>query len=89
MARVASGLFLTVWVFALLGCFSERWLGFVYPDKSNLMSHKVIGEYKSLNECLNQAMKVAGDKGSYECGLNCEDKGGGLNVCDRTFGNEK
>lgn len=72
----------------LAGCTKDNYLAFVYPDKTNLMDFKVIGEYKSLNECLSAANASAGSTGSYECGKNC-DRSKSPMVCDETIGNEK
>lgn len=76
---------------ALSSCQGDRWLGFVYPDRNNLLIHKVIGEYPTLNECLTAVNRAAGESGSYECGLNCKESetGSGLYICQRTVGNEK
>lgn len=74
------------------GCsHQQRWLGFVYPDKDDLTVHRVIGEYPNLNDCLKAVNAAAGKRGSYECGLNCEDSGGGsgMYTCKETVGNEK
>lgn len=67
----------------------ESWLGLVYPDRTNLLRHEVVGEFPSLNECLDRVRAEVGDRGSYECGLNCRQRPSGLNVCERTIGNER
>ena len=88
--KVAFGLGILVLSLSQSCSHDERWLGFVYPDKNNLLEHKVVGEFPTLNSCLDAVNKAAGSRGSYECGLNCEDKdGSGLYICERTVGNEK
>lgn len=66
-------------------------MAFVYPDRDDLSHHKILGEYPTLNECLEKANKEAGTRGAYECGLNCRDSGTGSGtfICDRTVGNEQ
>ncbi len=56
--------------------FTERWTGIVYFDKSNLSNFKNIGEFKSLEECRNEAIYMlrsnsSHNSGDFECGLNC------------------
>jgi hypothetical protein len=67
----------------------ENWLGLVYPDRTDLLRHEVVGEFPSLNECLDRVRAEVDDRGSYECGLNCRQRPSGLNVCERTVGNER
>lgn len=82
--------FVILLVISLCSCKGEKWMGFVYPDKNDLSIHKIIGEYKSLNECLTSANAEAGTRGSSECGLNCEQNYEyGMFVCKETVGNEK
>lgn len=78
-------------VFAVAGCDSpdERWLAMVYPDARDLTHHDVIGEFPSLNLCLDACRGAVATHGSYECGLNCEQRPSGMNVCERTVGNER
>ena len=38
-------------VFLVLGCFQERWEGYVYPDKQDLTQHIFVGEYSTLESC--------------------------------------
>lgn len=56
---------------------TDSWTGIVYPDKSNLSNFKNIGEFKSLDECRNEAIYFlrrisAQSSGDFECGLNCK-----------------
>ena len=76
-------------VYALLGGCSEKWDGFVYPDKYDLTRHYSIGSHKSLEACrlaartaLYQGRGI--DAGDYECGLNCKPIDGGMNLCEKT-----
>ena len=66
----------------------DRWLGVVYPDKANLASHQVIGEYDTLNACLSAVNEAASDQGAYECAKNCDGSSMPM-VCEETIGNEK
>ena len=75
----------------LSGCFKEEWEGFVYPNKNDLTIHKNIGVYKSLESCRAAAWDMlyilnATERGTYECGLNCEyrDGWGSLKICEKT-----
>jgi len=76
--------------FAAWWPFKEEWTGFVYPDLNDLTISRNIGVYESFESCSDAAIAVlrginAGDKGDYECGLNCEYKPDiGLNVCKET-----
>lgn len=74
-----------------LGCKTERWTGVVYPDRSNLLVHRELGEFGSLEECRESARMYlrdigAGEKGDYECGKNCRRSPdySGMNVCEET-----
>lgn len=66
----------------------EQWIGFVYPDKSNLRDYKIIGEFSTLNDCLGSVNVSVASNGSYECAKNC-DKSKTPMVCEETVGNEK
>lgn len=75
---------------ALLGC-SERWEGFVYPNKNDLTKHIGIGTYDSLEDCRASAINTlstlsSNERGDYECGLNCRSEGAlpGMKVCKDT-----
>ena len=68
----------------------QEWLGFVYPDKNNLLHDIQIGAYSSLDSCRSAAHSLMSEKdwvvtGTYECGLNCKYDGGiGLYICKET-----
>jgi hypothetical protein len=90
---MTKGLAMAVLTLTLAGC-SEKWEGFVYPDKSNLQRSQTVGLYPSLEECRLAARRALADlfndpqltRGDYECGLNCDDgrKYGGVKVCKKT-----
>ena len=74
----------------ILGC-SEKWEGFVYPDKTNLNNHRYVGEFKSLETCRAEALSElrmlnALQIGDYECGKNCRSDSSfpGTRVCEKT-----
>lgn len=70
--------FYMIILLVLAGCSSgERWEGYVYPDKDNLLMHRNSGEFDSLEECEAASMEIlksmsALQKGYYECGKNCD-----------------
>ena len=94
MRPTKATLLLAFLIAALTGC-SERWEGFVYPDKGNLLRSQAVGVYASLGECRLAARKALADlfndpqlaRGDYECGLNCDDGSGygGVKVCKETM----
>ena len=58
----------------------NEWKAFIYPDRYNLYSHEIIGNYPSLEECRAASrayLQAIGSrtKGDYECGLNCKASG--------------
>jgi hypothetical protein len=70
-------------IFGIKKC-TDSWTGIVYPDRSNLSNFKIIGEFKSLDECRNESIYFlrrisAQYSGDFECGLNCK----GL-ICEET-----
>jgi hypothetical protein len=73
----------------LSGCFPEEWRGFVYPSRDNLLNHREIGTYSSLEQCRSAALAVITnakwENADYECGLNCKlsETDSGLNICDK------
>ena len=76
---------------ALIGCFEEKWEGFVYPDANDLTISKNIGIFPSLEACRDAAMSSLSSissirTGDYECGLNCEVRKnlGGIKICEKT-----
>jgi hypothetical protein len=85
MSRVSA---LMVAALAAWAC-SERWDGFVYPEKANLLEVRNIGTYSSLEDCRRAARSVLAaldaTTGDFECGLNCRPPdSGGLHVCEET-----
>lgn len=76
----------------LAGLFwSDKWLGFYYPNKSDLTEYTKSGSLSSIEECRawindqrasRNAVPGADD---YECGLNCKAmQGTDMMMCDRT-----
>ena len=77
MQRVVTILFV-IMVAGGSGCSkAERWDGFIYPDRHNLLIRRSSGSFKSLEVCQGTSMAMlesleAVDKGYYECGKNCD-----------------
>ena len=76
--------FLNWWLFE-----AARWESFVYPNKNDLTIHQNAGVYDTLEACraasIYRLQTVSSlDKGDFECGLNCEPGGYGLNICEET-----
>lgn len=69
----------------------EVWLGFVYPDRGNLIAFENIGEFQSLQDCLDgiyARIRQLDDPSAadFECGLNCRpySAGSDLQICEET-----
>lgn len=62
---------LLFFVLMLSGCKKEKWIGIVYPNKNDLTTHEIVGEFSSSKLCLMVVAPKAGKKGSYECAKNC------------------
>lgn len=67
----------------------DRWLGFYYPDRSDLSNYKVSNEeFKSFEECKNWVRYISSGKldtnYDYECGKNCRMDNYGMYICDET-----
>ena len=67
---------------------SERWDGYVYPDRSNLTNFRSAGKgFGSLGECRAACVSMIRSNNwqnaDYECGLNCKYKDG-INICKKT-----
>ena len=83
-----------LWVVAvaigMLACRATEWKGFVYPDRSNLLVHREIGIFTSLEACRLSARNYlrdigSADRGDYECGKNCRRRDGlTVEVCEAT-----
>ena len=69
----------------------ETWRAFVYPDRGDLLEHRDLGEFDSLEECRDASLAYLSEMGAsqigdYECGLNCRsDASIGLMVCEETL----
>ncbi len=88
MKRTLSGLLLLM---ILASCAKQGpWLGTVYPDKTNRHTHKRMGNFGSVEACLQVVMPAAGRGGAYECGLNCSEGFGVPKVllCDKIVSDE-
>ncbi len=79
-------------LFLLSGC-SERWEGFVYPNRENLSNFIVTGRFDTLDDCRASSMdilkKLKIRNGDYECGKNCQGSVGDsiigkARMCERT-----
>jgi len=82
----------TFFLILLMGCFEEKWEGFVYPNANDLSISRNIGVFSSLEQCRDAALKKLSiissvHAGDYECGLNCESRSGlrGIKVCEKTL----
>ncbi len=79
MKRVCV-VFLAVMFLFTAGCKdSDRWEGYIYPDKSNPLVCRASGTFKGLEECKVKSMALltstnALEKGYYECGKNCTEQ---------------
>lgn len=86
----------TRWLLAMLAvstltaCESHPWTGFVYPDRANLLDHRELGAFRTLDDCRASANLylrdiAATESGTYECGRNCRRRDGlTVLVCDET-----
>jgi hypothetical protein len=87
MRMKSLALTLTLVLLLCVGC-SDKWEGFVYPNKHDLTKHRNLEHFSSLEECRAAARGVlaelnALERGDYECGKNCDDgsKLGGIKIC--------
>jgi hypothetical protein len=81
----------TLTAFAIVGC-SDRWEGFVYPNRSDLTNHRNLGIFESLEMCRSASRGFlseinALDSGDYECGKNCQvsNFSSAIKVCEETL----
>jgi hypothetical protein len=70
----------------LSGCFEEKWSGFYYPNKNNLLIDKDIGTYSTLEDCRQAAslLMKSNPNADYECGLNCDTSKEKPYICEKT-----
>lgn len=67
-----------VLMLAVSGCSAgERWDGYVYPDRKNLLMYRSAGEFPDLGDCETASMNIlkslnALQGGYYECRKNCK-----------------
>lgn len=84
--------------FLIIGCENptEEWIGFVYPDRTNLENHLVVGPFTYFGACQtasrNRISQLVLDgvvehptDSDYECGLNCKLHAEGVAVCEETL----
>ena len=65
------------------------WMGYLYPDATDLKNRQYIGSFKSLPLCREQAtievrayITHSGSSAIYECGLNCKEAKG-VRICEK------
>lgn len=80
---VVLGLFITS-----CDLISERWDGYVYPNKNNLSNFISAGNgFSSFEKCQAACISIIRSNNwqnaDYECGLNCKFKDG-MNICEKT-----
>ena len=90
MKKLPKILVLMVLILGVItGCSKEEWSGFVYPNKNNLLDHRNIGTYSSLEQCRDAALSLMSSSnwhnGDYECGLKWKSSSYGVMVCDKTL----
>ena len=73
------------------GCAQESWEGYLYPDRTDLSEHEMIGVFPSLEDCRaatrSEMRRLTNpDRATYECSLNCEfqEGWGNLRICEKT-----
>lgn len=82
---------LAIIIIGAIWFFSSRdtWKGFYYPDGCLSCTEKYIfsPEFETKEQCFDWADEIKISRNNpndlFECGLNCEDKGG-FNVCEET-----
>ncbi len=67
-----------------------KYIGFYYPDSSNLFIYKQSPELSSLEQCHEWVNEVSNERTDtnfdYECGKDCKlSKSGEMYVCDETL----
>lgn len=81
-----------LWLVLLLVSCRSEWLATVYPDADNLVDHRHLGTFPSLEGCRLAARNYLRDigalaTGDYECGKNCKQSAVDpeLYICDDTL----
>lgn len=89
MKKFCIIIFTTISLFGA-GCGSDTWIGFYYPDATDLTVNTQSGTFKTKEECVDwvdgERMRLNPDRtrrDDYECGKNCKEKMG-INVCEVT-----
>jgi hypothetical protein len=82
---------LTLVLLLYAGC-TDRWEGFVYPDKNDHTPQHSFGPFASLQDCRAAARDMlaafqALERGDYACGHNCDNGSrlGGSKSCQETL----
>jgi predicted small lipoprotein YifL len=79
-------------VLTIAGCGKDSYLGFYYPDASNLYNDvSSPRSFETLDQCrgwIREQKRIHNPNGNrsddYECGLNCDTSSGKPYVCDAT-----
>lgn len=87
MSKVVKYFFIIVF---LDSCVQDNiWMGYLYPDATDLKNRQYIGSFKSLPLCREQAtveirnyITPSGSSAIYECGLNCTEENG-VRICEK------
>ena len=65
------------------------WMGYLYPDATDLKNRQYIGSFKLLPLCREQStievrayVARSGSSAIYECGLNCTEENG-VRICEK------
>ena len=78
-------------ILSLCSCADSNWTAIVYPDRSDLSEHEIVGVFSELDGCRDAALSRLRElgplsAGDYECGLNCEfrEGWGDTLICETT-----
>ena len=67
------------------------WMGFVYPNRNNLLIYENIGTFRNLKECRDASIARLEElgplsRGDYECGKDCKpSKYSDAFICEETL----
>jgi hypothetical protein len=75
MRKVKLCLFI-IFLLMISACSEERWDGYVYPDRKDILVHHHVGPFESKENCREESIKTlkklnAIDSGYSICGKNC------------------
>ena len=81
---------LTLVLLFCAGC-TDRWEGFIYPNKNDRTQHHTFGPFASLQACRTAAKEMlvtlqAREHGDYACGHHCDNgsRVRGTQICQET-----